>query len=85
VNQDQGLLGHVTGEWGVSGNSLYQTSIPSVVNRVRGRQDAHISGTGNYLADGQNNLDFPNVIIAPNLELRSAGSPPALLPQLAIA
>jgi hypothetical protein len=76
LNQGQGVLGHVTGGWGVSGTSLYQSGYPFVVaaalpfnqaEYVEG-QDAHISGTGNYLADGQVNggfpyqgSDFPNV------------------------
>lgn len=68
MSRGQGLVGKVTGGWGVSGTSLYQTGYPFVVYAgnlfnqavyVVG-QDAHLSATGNYLADGQA-LDFPNV------------------------
>jgi len=68
LNQGQGAIGKVTGGWGVSGTSLYQSGYPFSVEAenlfnqasyVSGA-DAHLSPTGDYNADGQNN-DFPNV------------------------
>jgi Carboxypeptidase regulatory-like domain/TonB dependent receptor len=68
LNQGQGALGKVTGGWGVSGTSLYQTGYPFNVyagnlfnqaSYVSGA-DAHLNTTGDYNADGQDN-DFPNV------------------------
>jgi hypothetical protein len=68
MNEGQGVLGKVTGGWGVSGTSIYQTGYPfsvyagNLFNQaayVEGA-DAHLNPTGDYDADGQNN-DFPNV------------------------
>jgi Carboxypeptidase regulatory-like domain len=64
----QGFVGHLTGGWGVSGTSIYQTGYPFTVfnsaayngaNYVVGA-NAHTTATGDYLADGDNN-SYPNV------------------------
>jgi Carboxypeptidase regulatory-like domain/TonB dependent receptor len=68
LNGGQGLVGHLTGGWGLSGTSIYQTGYPLTVftsaayngaNYVVGA-DAHTTATGDYLADGDNN-SYPNV------------------------
>jgi hypothetical protein len=68
LNGGHGAFGLVTGGWGLSGTSIYQTGYPFTVlstkaynggNYVVGA-DAHLSGTGDYNADGDN-LDFPDV------------------------
>jgi hypothetical protein len=68
LNGGQGLVGHLTGGWGLSGTSIYQTGYPFTVdttaayngaNYVVGA-DAHTTATGDYLADGDNN-SYPNV------------------------
>jgi hypothetical protein len=68
LNGGQGLVGHLTGGWGLSGTSIYQTGYPFTVftsavynggNYVVGA-NAHTTVTGDYLADGDNN-SYPNV------------------------
>jgi Carboxypeptidase regulatory-like domain len=68
LNGGQGFVGHLTGGWGLSGTSIYQTGYPLTVytsatyngaNYVAGA-DAHTTNTGDYLADGDNN-SYPNV------------------------
>jgi len=60
MNNGAGFAGHLTGGWGLSGTSIYQTGYPFTVdttatfnqaNYVAGA-DAHTTLTGNYLADG---------------------------------
>jgi Carboxypeptidase regulatory-like domain len=50
-----GALGRVTGGWGVSGTSIYQTGYPFTVFT-----SASFTGGGDYNADGDN-LDYPDV------------------------
>jgi hypothetical protein len=68
LNGGQGLVGHLTGGWGLSGTSIYQTGYPFSVftsaayngaNYVVGA-NAPTTATGDYLADGDNN-SYPNV------------------------
>jgi len=68
LNGGQALVGHLTGGWGVSGTSVYQTGYPYTVytgaayngaTYVAGA-DAHLATTGDYLADGDN-FSYPNV------------------------
>jgi hypothetical protein len=63
-----GFVGHLTGGWGLSGTSIYQTGYPFTVYTsavynglayVAGA-DAHTAVTGDYNADGDD-MDFPNV------------------------
>ncbi|HUN60617.1 MAG TPA: carboxypeptidase regulatory-like domain-containing protein [Candidatus Sulfotelmatobacter sp.] len=68
LNNGQGFVGHLTGGWGISGTSIYQTGYPFTVftsapyngaNYLVGA-NAHTTVTGDYLADGDNN-SYPNV------------------------
>ncbi|MGB2622655.1 MAG: carboxypeptidase regulatory-like domain-containing protein [Candidatus Acidiferrum sp.] len=68
LNGGQGFVGHATSGWGVSGTSIYQTGYPFTVftsaayngaNYVVGA-DAHLTQTGDYLANGDN-FSFPDV------------------------
>jgi hypothetical protein len=68
LNGGNGLVGHLTGGWGLSGTSIYQTGYPFSVftsaafneaNYVVGA-NAHTTGTGDYLANGDN-FSYPNV------------------------
>ena len=68
LHNGEGAAGKITGGWGVSGTSIYQTGYPfsvyagNIFNQsayVAGG-DAHLETTGDYSADGENN-DFPNV------------------------
>ena len=64
----KGFVGHLTGGWGLSGTSIYQTGYPFTVftsaaynaaNYVVGA-NAQTTGTGDYLANGDN-FSYPNV------------------------
>jgi hypothetical protein len=64
----KGFVGHLTGGWGVTGTSVYQTGYPFTVftsaafnqaNYVEGG-NAHTTSTGDYLANGDN-FSYPNV------------------------
>ena len=67
LNGGQGFVGHLTGGWGLSGTSIYQTGYPFTVytnapfnqaNYVVGG-NAQLISTGDYLADGDN-FSYPN-------------------------
>jgi hypothetical protein len=68
MNNGAGFAGHLTGGWGLSGTSIYQTGYPFTVYTSKifvqadyvGGADAHLSGTGDYNADGDT-YDYPNV------------------------
>jgi hypothetical protein len=69
LNGGRGLVGHVTGGWGISGNSIYQTGYPfTVVNTASflplkngsGQFIGYAPGSGDYNADGDN-FDYPDV------------------------
>jgi len=55
LNGGNGALGYLTGGWGISGTSIYQSGYPLTVVNF-----ASFSGGGDYNADGDN-LDYPNV------------------------
>jgi hypothetical protein len=68
LNGGQGFVGHASSGWGLSGTSIYQTGYPFTVftgaayngaNYVAGA-DAHVTQTGDYLANGDN-FSYPNV------------------------
>ena len=68
MNGGDGFVGHLTGGWGLSGTSIYQTGYPFAVftgsaynaaNYAAGA-DAHTTGTGDYLANGDN-FSYPDV------------------------
>ena len=74
-----GFVGHLTGGWGLSGTSIYQTGYPFTVytsavyngaSYVAGA-DAHTAVTGDYNADGDD-MDFPNVTTYAQATSRSA-------------
>jgi hypothetical protein len=54
-NNGEGALGRLTGGWGTSATSIYQTGYPFTVFT-----SASFTGGGDYNADGDN-LDYPNV------------------------
>lgn len=67
LNGGKGFVGHLTGGWGLSGTSIYQTGYPFTVfngaafnqaNYVVGA-DARTTITGDYLANGDN-FSYPN-------------------------
>jgi Carboxypeptidase regulatory-like domain len=67
LNGGAGLVGHLTGGWGLSGTSIYQTGYPFTVytsaayngaNYIVGA-NAVTTATGDYLANGDN-FSFPN-------------------------
>ena len=67
LNGGQGFVGHISSGWGLSGTSIYQTGYPFTVfnsaayngaNYVVGA-DAHLTGTGDYLANGDN-FSYPD-------------------------
>jgi hypothetical protein len=68
LKHGQGVVGKVTGGWGLSGASYYQTGYPFTVfagNSFNGGayvagSNAFLNATGDYNADGDNN-DVPNV------------------------
>ena len=68
LNHGQGAIGKLTGGWGISGVSYYQTGYPFTVfagNSFNGGayvagSNAFLNATGDYNADGDNN-DVPNV------------------------
>jgi hypothetical protein len=55
LNSGQGLVGHATGGWGLSGTSIYQTGYPFTVFT-----GANFWNGGDYNADGDT-YDFPDV------------------------
>jgi hypothetical protein len=55
LQNDKGAVGKLTGGWGLSGTSIYQSGYPFTVFN-----GASFSGGGDYNADGDN-YDFPNV------------------------
>ena len=55
LNNGEGAVGRLTGGWGVSGTSIYQSGYPFTVFT-----GASFAGGGDYNADGDN-FDFPNV------------------------
>jgi len=55
MNGGQGAVGKLTGGWGVSGTSIYQTGYPFTVFT-----SASFTGGGDYNADGDNH-DYPDV------------------------
>lgn len=68
LNGGKGFVGHLTGGWGISGTSVYQTGYPFSVftsraydgaNYVVGA-NAQTTATGDYLANGDN-FSYPNV------------------------
>ena len=68
LNGGAGFVGHATSGWGLSGTSIYQTGYPFTVftsaayngaNYVAGA-DAHLTQTGDYLANGDN-FSYPDV------------------------
>ncbi|MGB7464547.1 MAG: TonB-dependent receptor, partial [Candidatus Acidiferrum sp.] len=68
LNGGAGFVGHLTNGWGLSGTSIYQTGYPFTVlttaayngaNYVAGA-NAHSTGTGDYLANGDN-FSYPDV------------------------
>jgi len=68
LNGGVGFVGHLTNGWGLSGTSIYQTGYPFTAvttaayngaNYVVGA-DAHSTGTGDYLASGDN-FSYPDV------------------------
>jgi hypothetical protein len=54
LNNGSGFVGHLTGGWGLSGTSIYQTGYPFTVFT-----SASFTAGGDYNADGDN-FDFPN-------------------------
>jgi hypothetical protein len=68
LNGGAGFVGHATSGWGLSGTSIYQTGYPFTVftsaayngaNYVAGA-NAHLTQTGDYLANGDN-FSYPDV------------------------
>lgn len=55
MNNGEGFVGHLTGGWGLSGTSIYQTGYPFTVFT-----SANFWNGGDYNADGDTN-DYPNV------------------------
>ncbi|MBV9156619.1 MAG: TonB-dependent receptor [Acidobacteriaceae bacterium] len=69
LNAGRGLVGHVTGGWGISGTTIFQSGYPfTVVNTapfaplkdVNGKFIGYAAGSGDYNADGDD-YDYPNV------------------------
>ncbi len=69
LNGGRGVIGHVTGGWGISGTSIYQSGYPfTVVNTApfapvtdaSGKFIGYAPGSGDYNANGDN-LDYPDV------------------------
>ena len=69
VNAGAGFVGHLTGGWGVSGTSLYQTGYPfTIINEAplavtlngAGLPDGYAPGSGDYEANGDN-FSYPDV------------------------
>ncbi|MBV9157101.1 MAG: carboxypeptidase regulatory-like domain-containing protein, partial [Acidobacteriaceae bacterium] len=69
LNDGRGLIGHLTGGWGISGTSIVQSGYPfTVVNTApfapvtdaTGKFIGYAAGSGDYNADGDN-YDYPNV------------------------
>lgn len=56
LNGGHGAAGYLTGGWGISGTSIYQSGYPLTVLNL-----ASFTGGGDYNADGDNR-DFPDVI-----------------------
>jgi len=68
LNRGEGLVGHLTSGWGLSGTSIYQSGYPfTVVNtapfdpltNAGGKFIGYAAGSGDYNADGDN-FDFPD-------------------------
>jgi hypothetical protein len=68
LNHGKGAIGQVTGGWGLSGVSIYQSGYPlTVINTngpaylmdATGHYIGYAAGSGDYNADGDN-LDYPN-------------------------
>jgi hypothetical protein len=69
LNHGEGVIGHLTGGWGVSGTSIFQSGYPfTVVNTAgpnylmdaSGHYIGYAPGSGDFNADGDN-FDYPNV------------------------
>ncbi|MGB7284675.1 MAG: carboxypeptidase-like regulatory domain-containing protein [Candidatus Acidiferrum sp.] len=68
LNGGQGFVGRATSGWGVSGTSIYQTGYPFTVFTSAAYNganydvgaDAHLTQTGDYLANGDD-YSYPNV------------------------
>ena len=69
LNAGQGVVGHLTGGWGISGTSIFQSGYPfTVVNTApfaplkdsNGKFIGYAAGSGDYNADGDN-YDYPDV------------------------
>jgi hypothetical protein len=68
LEHGQGLVGHLTGGWGLSGTSIFQTGYPFTVmstapflplKNAAGQFIGYAPGSGDYNADGDNR-DYPN-------------------------
>jgi hypothetical protein len=69
LNNGQGVVGHLTGGWGISGTSIYQTGYPFTVyttapftattSTTTGLPIGYAPGSGDYNADGDN-FDYPD-------------------------
>jgi hypothetical protein len=79
LNNGLGPVGKLTGGWGLSATSIYQSGYPftvytdatySAANYVVGA-DAQVTQTGDYLANGDN-LSYPNVSSSHQATSRSA-------------
>ena len=66
LSNGQGAMGKLTGGWGLSGTSIYQTGNPFTVFN-----GASFANGGDYNADGDN-LDYPDVTSYSQLTSRSA-------------
>ena len=80
LSNGHGFAGNLTGGWGVSATSIYQTGYPFTVwttqpynagGYVVGRDAALPGGSGDYNADGDN-LDYPDVTSYHEATSRSA-------------
>jgi hypothetical protein len=69
LNHGEGVVGHVTGGWGLSGVSIFQscypftvtnTAGPSYLMNAAGQYIGYAAGSGDFNGDGLN-LDYPNV------------------------
>lgn len=79
LNNGSGFAGHLTGGWGLSGTSTYQTGYPFSVFTSAAYNpatyaaggDAHVVTSGDYNADGDKN-DYPNATSYQEASSRSA-------------
>jgi hypothetical protein len=69
LNHGQGAIGHLTGGWGISGTSVFQSGYPFTVytgasfiplTNASGKFIGYAPGSGDFNANGDN-LDYPNV------------------------